>query len=764
MAVPLLPSSSHFDTNDGSAPNGSAPTSTSPVIAPTMTEVGGVSNLAGVIKRQSIVIIGVAVAFFSYSAWKTLNQEAKYSGSFQILVEPVNADNANLAAPSGGGGRSQSAELDYPTQIAILKSPELLGEVSADLLGRYSGVGADSLARQISIDRLGKTKLLQVQYQSSSATKTQAVLDALVDKYLQYSLSERQTYLRQGIQFVDEQIETLGTQLNSLQNQLEDFQQQNNFTTPESRSEQLSGQLETLVQKEQELTQSLNSARVQGNVILQDDGIQVLLESDGAYQGLLNQVREIDAQIALELARFKPENPAIQSLQKRRANLLPLLESRAEQFIDTRLAEVNLQMQSLESQLQSVRSDQARLEGELQTVPTLNRRYANLQKEIEITNNSLTGFLESRQGLQVEAAQREIPWELVREPLAAPLPSTTTQDLITALATGLALGGAIAFALDKLDNTYHTTDQLRVDVKLPLLGTLPFNQQLFLNEGFGASGSRKRKPLSRLRAYIIKSSAKVSKSMSGIALSLLDEYDTSAEFVESLRVINTNLQMTSDAARSVTVSSASTEEGKTTLVLNWAEAAVSMGQRVLIIDGVLRNPQLHQILDLPNHVGLSNLLTGEFKPPEGIQQVHKDGKLYAVTGGPVSDNPASLLASHRMEEILSYYEKFFDLVIIDSPPLFGLADAKIVSRKTDGIVLVVRLDQTDKAMIRKTLEDIQSTQTPVIGMVVNGHKGHNAALHEAAVGAAIAPSAEPTVISTEEVIDTDALSEIERTV
>ena len=282
MAVPLLPPSG-FNSN-GSSNGDSSLVAVAPAIAPASTETGGMGNLVGLAKRQAVVIVGVAIEFFSYSAWKTLNQETEYLGSFQILVEPVNAENANLAVPSSEGGeRSRSAELDYPTQIAILKSPELLSEVSKDLSSEYLDISAGALANQVSIERLGKTKLLQIKYQSDSASKTQAVLDALVDKYLQYSLSERQTYLRQGIQFVDEQIETLGAQLGRLQDQLENFQQQNNFTTPESRSEQLSGQLETLIQKEQELTQSLNNAQAQGNVLQQDDGIQVLLESDGDY-------------------------------------------------------------------------------------------------------------------------------------------------------------------------------------------------------------------------------------------------------------------------------------------------------------------------------------------------------------------------------------------------------------------------------------------------------------------------------------------------
>ncbi len=87
-----------------------------------------------------------------------------------------------------------------------------------------------------------------------------------------------------------------------------------------------------------------------------------------------------------------------------------------------------------------------------------------------------------------------------------------------------------------------------------------------------------------------------------------------------------------------------------------------------------------------------------------------------------------------MRQILSYYEKFFDIIIIDAPPLSGLADASIIKHQTDGLVLVVRLDHTDKSLLQQTIEDLQRTNASVLGMVVNGHKGHNIALREAALG------------------------------
>ena len=245
--------------------------------------------------------------------------------------------------------------------------------------------------------------------------------------------------------------------------------------------------------------------------------------------------------------------------------------------------------------------------------------------------------------------------------------------------------------------------------------------------------------------------------MSAIAFSLLDEYDTAAEFVESLRVINANLQMSNSLARThaITISSPSAGDGKSTLALNWAETAVSMGQRVLLIDGVLRNPTLHRTLNLPGHTGLSDLLTGKAKPPEGIQQVRPDEKLYAITGGSPASNPVKLLGSARMRQILAYYKKFFDLIIIDAPPLSGLADASIINRQTDGLVLVTRIGHTNKSLLQQTVEDLQSTDAHILGMVINGHKGHNLTLHEVGISPEIDESEsaktfiEKTILSKE---------------
>jgi polysaccharide biosynthesis transport protein len=714
--------------------NGHRPVSPSALeVQPQVTEEADFRDTLGLFRRRALVIIGVAAAFIGYSALSILGQENQYAGSFQILIEPVNAENASLAAPnselSAGRGRST---LDYPTQIAVLRSPDLINTALENLKPTYPDLSFGQISGSLTISRIRDTKILDVSFQSNAAATTQAVLDEMAKTYLQYSLNERQTYLRQGIQFVDRQLADLQGQVDELQNRLESFRQRNNLVDPEVQSTQISGRITELEQRRVELQQQIAGTVATASTLLDEDGIELALEKDPVYQQLVSRVRELDVKIAQELTRFRPDNPVILVLEQERNNLTPLLQEREAEFLEKRLAEGVLQTRALETQLGVVEETLSTLRGQFQRVPTLSREYNNIQRQLEITSASLTRFLETRQQLQVEAAQREIPWQLVKEPSVFTIAPDVARSLMTRVMMGIALGVGAAFLLDKLDPSYHSVGELQRKTKLPVLGVLPFNQQLFLEQTLGHGRQRRRKLLSRMRLWLVKTSAKFSKSMSAVALSLLDEYDTSAEFVEALRVFHTNLQMLkrSQPIHSLVISSAAPGDGKTTVALNLAQTAAALGQRVLLIDASLRSPQLHSVLELPNKVGLSTLLSTDLDLESTIQQVFPDQSLYVLTAGPVPTDPALALSSPHLKAIMNACHKAFDLVLIDAPAVVGLADAMLLAQHGNGLVMVVKLDQTDGRTLKQALDATRTLGTSLLGLVANGEKGHNLALRE----------------------------------
>jgi succinoglycan biosynthesis transport protein ExoP len=248
---------------------------------------------------------------------------------------------------------------------------------------------------------------------------------------------------------------------------------------------------------------------------------------------------------------------------------------------------------------------------------------------------------------------------------------------------------------------------------------------------------RKRKfnPVRQVSRSMKRSASRATRSMNFLALPV-DEYDSYSRFMEALRVLHANFQMLSSAdrpLRSIVISSAMAGDGKSTVALNWAKTAVAMGQRVLIVDADLRRPQIHAQLNMNNDYGLSNLIVKNMDSRSVIRRVKPGEELYVMTSGRIPPDPASLLSAHRTRLLMEKASERFDLIIYDTPPLLGLADASLLARHADGLVLVVGLDKTDRLTLQKVLDDLKSFQVPVLGLIANGQRGYNSQVREYAL-------------------------------
>lgn len=189
---------------------------------------------------------------------------------------------------------------------------------------------------------------------------------------------------------------------------------------------------------------------------------------------------------------------------------------------------------------------------------------------------------------------------------------------------------------------------------------------------------------------------------------------------EQYRTIRTNLQFASidKELRSILVTSANPSEGKSMTTANLAVVYAQQGKKVLLVDADLRNPTVHYTYRLDNLTGLSTILVGESKLTETIQDSGIDN-LHVISAGPNPPNPAELLGSNRMKQFLTEADQYYDLVIIDSPPVLPVTDAQILANLVDGSLLVIRSRQTEYETAEKAIDTLNRSTSKILGTVLN---------------------------------------------
>ncbi|EGJ30436.1 MULTISPECIES: polysaccharide biosynthesis tyrosine autokinase [Moorena] len=674
----------------------------------------------GVARRRGVVIVGVVVTGMSFVIPRTLNEEPSYQSKFRILVEPVNAENDLGNLTPGLGNQNIKSSLDYQTQIQVLRSPELMEVVLAEVQKTYPEISYNSLIGNLKITRLGKTKILEISYQGNDPDLILTILEQLAKVYLNYSLNERQTNLRQGIQFIENQLPSLQARGNELQNQLQAFRERYQFTNPDSQAELIASQITALKQENLALEQQLAKSRFNLGSLQEETGAVAALSEAPLYQQIIGQLREVETQIAAELTRFQPQSTAIRLLQNQRQNLLPILEQEAERILGSKLAEAVTEVQRLETQRQTLLVAQKQLKQQAKQMPALTRQYTDLELEIQIATEGLNRFRATWETLQIEAAQTEIPWEVIEAPVrpVAPISPNIQRSLTLGAVASLAVGIGVALILEKLDHVYHTALELKQQSKLHLLGNIPINKQIAAtpsNNSLAKVGGLLSKPFTWLIPAL--------KQKSTPYIYYGDSQ--SSHFLEALRVLYTNIQLLSSdrPIRSLAISSALPGDGKSTIAIYLAQTAAAIGKKVLLVDADLRKPQVHPRLQLSNQLGLSNLILQTLSPEDVIEQKLPVAGLSVLTSGQLVPDPTKLIYSHKMTQLMAGFHETFDLVIYDTPSVLGLADASLLTSHTDGLILVSRIGKTDRSALTQALENLKLSQIHVLGIVANGVKG-----------------------------------------
>lgn len=218
--------------------------------------------------------------------------------------------------------------------------------------------------------------------------------------------------------------------------------------------------------------------------------------------------------------------------------------------------------------------------------------------------------------------------------------------------------------------------------------------------------------------------------MNNAVKELIALYEPRSPITESYRMLRTNILYSSldKPAKVIVVTSTTPSEGKTITTANLAIVMAQAGSKVLIVDADLRKPGIYKVFGLSNKVGLTNLLV-ENKKLEEI--VCKDGVegLDIITSGPIPPNPAELLGSKKFENFIKTAAEHYDYIIIDTPPCGSLADAAIIGRICDGVILVAAAGEVQIEAIQAAKENLQKVNVNLLGVVLNKVKRHTSSYY-----------------------------------
>ena len=665
------------------------------------------TTLGAALRRRALLIAGFTGVVATAAVLKAETDPPIYQGHFEILTEPVTGEGkavANIPQTLGSGDAiaPPESEKDFATTIKVLQSPRVLNPVVEKLQTKYPDLEYESFIKGLVIASNEKN-ILTVGYIAPEKQIVQDVLNEVAQAYLAYSLEDRQEDINQAITFVKERITQGGLRkrVEDLQNKLRTLRRVNNLIEPAQKAQQVSTQIATLTQQrlnnrveyEQMVAQYQELQRELAQQPAERAGNSVLSENV-RYQKILDQIQQVDIEIKTNSAKFTDFNPTMETLRQTKANLIPML-SAEEQRVQQ---EFQSGIQTLQARDVSLADKLDKLNAYLRNLATVTRDYENIQRELQIATESLNQFLTKQQALEIEKSQKQQPWKLldpqlttVEQPKA--VSQSARKNLALGGALGLLLGVGAALVVDKLSNVFYTSKDLKETTRLPLLGVVPFSKELA-------------------------ASSKQDGAASGV------QQTARAAFFEVFRSLYTNiLLLGSDTPiRSLVVSSATPEDGKTTVAIQLALAAAAMGQRVLLVDANLRCPTIHKRVGLMNIQGLTDIISSDLEWSNVIERSPLEDNLYVMAAGPVPPDSTRLLASVKMQDLMNELHSSFDLVIYDSTPIVGFADANLLAANTNGVMLVAGLGKLKRTAFAQALEEIQVSGTPILGLVANRSK------------------------------------------
>jgi len=663
------------------------------------------------------------------------------------VIRELGLDHEPAFAEAGGGGWSVLGAVE--AGVAVLLSPLRilfperkdaapeqpqpqepgLNGVPSGLIGRYG--------QWLEVKPITNSRLIEVSFSSPNAGLSQRVANAHARSFILQSLESKFQLTGEARDFLQNEIARVERELAEAERALSAFRREHAVVSLDDHDNATAERLTDLGRRvtDAEATRIATEAEYRLVQNRASDSLPSVL-TNPLIQGLKQEVSKLEVQYAQQAQVFIPSSPQVKEIDaqlKRAQGRLAREVAQAVGGIQSAFLAAQAKEQKLREQFQ-IQQDA------VLNLKDLTGQYIKLDQAVT-TTRALHGTLLQRlqetdvvKGAQLSNATVVDPAERPTMPSQPPVPFN--------LAFGLLLGGglglALAFARENIDGSLKTPDDVRHDLELPTLGVVPDYERLLRYPGripalAGLVGWRLPALTDLVGPRFAALAGRVGwrpQARRRVRGRLFEQTPT-AEAYRSIRtsVLSFNRER---PPRSLLVTSAQPREGKTATTINLAVAFAQLSRRVLVIDADMRHSRCHRALGVKQGVGLSDVLRGVVRVPQAIQRLAvlnsrvaplqlgwTGPELHLLQAGRAVRDPSSLLAAPQMDDLLQALLEAYDLVLIDSPPVFPITDSAILAPRVDGVVLVVRCHRTEREITREALERLRLMQANVIGVVLN---------------------------------------------
>ncbi len=609
------------------------------------------------------------------------------------------------------GDQTLSVEAPKPDPIAILRER---GPEESKRLAPYVGI----LKSKLNVEAIEESNVLRIYFDHTDPRIASDVVNTAANNFIQRNFERKTSRFSDTSGWLERSTRELKSKVEQSEQSLADYTRKNGIFSIEGKETLTTEKLTTLhgqavrAETDRMLKQSLYEDVLKGRVAQLPEAFAD--PKTGELMAALGKLRVEAAEMSI---RFGPENPKVAEVRSKIKSLQDQINEARGTLEEKLKADYERALRDERSLKSSL--DRAKAEAVQQNQAAI--QFSILKQDVDTAKSLYTDFLQKTKQADLQLAEQHNNLRVIEpaETPTSPVGPMRFRTILIGLLVSLIGGMGLAFFLEYLDNTVKSVEDIGRIAQLPTLAVIPSITTMSQRT---LQGKRKgRQQMARITPSIAETSVSGQVGSSdGGKLTKMVTLDQLSSVVEAYRMLRTSVLLSAagNPPKTILFTSGQPGEGKTTTAINTAISLSQLGSSVLLIDADLRRPTVHRVFKMNQTQGLSTYLSRNVDIDPLIHKLWVPN-LSVLPCGPIPPNPAELISSERMKEVLSILSEKYDHILIDSPPLTNVTDPVILSTMVDGVILVVQAGRSTREIVRRARHELSSVGAKIFGVVLN---------------------------------------------